>query len=77
MLHQVWPASTIAKMKTASYIFYGLAGLAVLAGISAASYAKEQLGEIFGSGSLFFYGGIAVMFGVIGLVCAGLAKRQY
>jgi hypothetical protein len=64
-------------MKIASYIFYGLAALAVLAGISAASYAKEQLGEIFGSGSLFFYGGIAVMFGVIGLVCAGHAKRKY
>lgn len=65
------------RMKVASYIFYVLAGLAVLAGISAASFAKEQLGQIFGSGALFFYGGIAVMFGVIGLVCARLANRRY
>lgn len=64
-------------MKTASYIFYGLTVLAVLAGISAASFAKEQLGEIFGSGALFFYGGMAIMFGVIGVVCARLAERRY
>lgn len=64
-------------MKIASYIFYVLTVLAVLAGISAASYAKEQLGEIFGSGSLFFYGGAAIMFGLIGLACARLAERRY
>lgn len=64
-------------MKIASYIFYALAVLFVLAMISAASYAKEQLGEIFGSGSLFFYGGAAIGFGLLGIVCGRLALRKY
>lgn len=64
-------------MKVASYIFYTLAGLTVLAGISAASFAKEQLGHVFGSGTLFFYGGGVVLFFLIGITCARLAEREY
>jgi hypothetical protein len=63
-------------MKIASYVFYGLAVLSALAGIAAASFAKEQLGEIFGSGTLFFYGGAVVVSILLGLVCARLAERK-
>jgi hypothetical protein len=64
-------------MKAASYVFYALAVLAVLAGISAASFAKEQLGEVFGSGTLLIYGGAAVVSALIGVACARLADRKY
>ena len=63
-------------MKIASYVFYALAALSALAGIAAASFAKEQLGEIFGSGTLFFYGGAVVISILLGLVCARLAERR-
>ncbi len=64
-------------MKVASYIFYGLAVLALIACISAASFAKEELGRVFGSGTLFLYGGAAVLAALIGLACGRLAQRRY
>jgi len=64
-------------MRVASYIFYGLAVLSALAGIAAASFAKESMGKIFGSGTLFFYGGAVIGAAFIGLVCARLAARKY
>jgi hypothetical protein len=63
-------------MKAASYVFYVLAVLSALAGLSAASFAKDELGQVFGSGTLLVYGGAAVVFALIGLVCARLAVRQ-
>ena len=48
-------------MKTASYIFYGLGVLSALAGIAAASFAKEQMGQV----SL-----------LIAIACKNLAERQ-
>lgn len=63
-------------MKLASYIFYALAVLSALAGIAAASFAKEQIGQIFGSGTLFFYGGAVIVSGFLGVVCARLAERN-
>jgi hypothetical protein len=63
-------------MKIASYVFYGLAVLSALAGIAAASFAKDELGQIFGSGTLFFYGGAVVVSILLGLVCARLAERK-
>ena len=63
-------------MKIASYVFYALAVLSALAGIAAASFAKDQLGQIFGSGTLFFYGGAVVVSILLGLVCARLADRR-
>lgn len=63
-------------MKVASYIFYVLAVLAALAGIAAASFAEEQLGHVFGSGTLFFYGGAVIVAALIGLVCSRLAERS-
>jgi hypothetical protein len=64
-------------MKIASYVFYTLAVLAGLAGISAASFAKDQLGKVFGSGTLFVYGGAVIVAGLIGYTCARLAERSY
>lgn len=64
-------------MKIASYFFYALAGLAMLGGFSAASFAKEELGGVFGSGTLFWYGGMVIGFFLIGLVCTRLSERQY
>jgi hypothetical protein len=63
-------------MKIASYIFFALAGLSALGGISAASFAEEQLGGIFGSGTLFFYGGMVIGFALLGIACYRLAQRQ-
>lgn len=63
-------------MKTASYVFYGLAVLSALAGIAAASFAKDQLGKVFGSGTLFVYGGAVIVSAIIGLACARLAERS-
>jgi hypothetical protein len=63
-------------MRIASYVFYTLAVLSALAGIAAASFAKEQMGQIFGSGTLFFYGGAVVVSALLGLVCARLADRK-
>ncbi len=63
-------------MKVASYIFYGLAVRALIACISAASFAKEELGRVFGSGTLFLYGGAAVLAALIGLACGRLAQRR-
>ena len=63
-------------MKIASYVFYALAVLSALAGIAAASFAKDQLGQIFGSGTLLFYGGAVVVSILLGLVCARLADRR-
>lgn len=63
-------------MKVASYIFYGLAVLSALAGIAAASFAKEQMGQIFGSGTIFFYGGAVIVSALLGVVCARLAERK-
>lgn len=64
-------------MKIASYIFYGLAVLSALAGIAAASFAKDELGEVFGSGTIFFYGGAVIVSIGLGLVCARLAERKF
>jgi hypothetical protein len=64
-------------MKVASYIFYGFAVLAGLAGISAASFAKDELGQVFGSGTLFVYGGAVIVCALIGFTCARLAERRY
>ncbi len=64
-------------MRVASYIFYGLAVLSALAGIAAASFAKESMGQIFGSGTLFFYGGAVIASVFLGVVCARLAERKY
>jgi hypothetical protein len=64
-------------MKAASYVFYVLAVLSALAGISAASFAKDELGQVFGSGTLLVYGGAAVVSALIGLVCARLAGRDH
>jgi len=63
-------------MKVASYIFYGLAVLSALAGIAAASFAKDELGQVFGSGTLFVYGGAVVVSALIGVACARLAERS-
>lgn len=63
-------------MRVASYIFYALAVLSGLAGIAAASFAKEQMGQIFGSGTLFFYGGAVIVSVLLGVVCARLADRN-
>ena len=63
-------------MKVASYIFYALAVLSALAGISAASFAKEELGEVFGSGTLFVYGGFTVLCLLVGVACTRLAARR-
>ena len=63
-------------MRVASYIFYALAVLSALAGIAAASFAKDQLGQVFGSGTLFFYGGAVVVSALLGVVCARLADRN-
>jgi hypothetical protein len=64
-------------MKVASYIFYALAVLAALAGIAAASFAKDSLGQVFGSGALIFYGSATVISGLIGYTCQKLAERKY
>ena len=64
-------------MKVASYIFYGLAVLSALAGLAAASFAKDSLGQVFGSGALIFYGSATVISGLIGFTCARLAERNY
>lgn len=63
-------------MRIASYIFYALAVLSALAGIAAASFAKEQIGQVFGSGTLFFYGGAVIVSALLGVVCAQLAERK-
>ncbi len=63
-------------MKTASYIFYGLGVLSALAGIAAASFAKEQMGQVFGSGTLFVYGGATLLSLLIAIACKNLAERQ-
>lgn len=63
-------------MRVASYIFYALAALSAMAGIAAASFAKEQMGQIFGSGTLFFYGGAVIVSAFLGVVCARLADRK-
>jgi len=63
-------------MRVASYIFYALAVLTVLAGIAAGSFANEQMGQIFGSGTFFFYGGAVIVSVLLGMVCARLAERK-
>ena len=63
-------------MKIASYIFYGLAGLSALAGIAAASFAKEQLGHVFGTGTLFVYGGATLLSLLIAVTSKNLAARK-
>jgi hypothetical protein len=62
-------------MKIASYIFYALAALSALAGISAASFFKEDMGQIMGSGTVIIFGGAAALCLLIGLVAQNLAKR--
>ena len=64
-------------MRAASYIFYGLAVLSALALIAAATFAEEQLGRVFGSGTLIVYGGAVALSVLLGLVCARLAERNY
>ncbi|MGI9609296.1 MAG: hypothetical protein ACR2NL_03275 [Acidimicrobiia bacterium] len=64
-------------MKVASYIFYALAVLSALAGIAAASFAKDTLGQVFGSGALLFYGSATVVSALIGFTCQRLAERKY
>ncbi len=68
--------STIQPMKIASYIFYGLAVLSALAGIAAASFAKEEIGHVFGSGTLFVYGGATLLSLLIAVACQNLAARD-
>lgn len=63
-------------MKIASYVFYALAVLAALAGVAAASFAKDQMGQVFGSGTLFVYGGAVIVSILIGVACARLAERR-
>jgi len=63
-------------MKIASYIFYGLAVLSALAGIAAASFAEEQLGRVFGSGTLFVYGGATLLSLLVAVTCKNLAARK-
>ena len=63
-------------MKVASYVFYALAVLSALAGIAAASFAKDELGQVYGSGTLFVYGGAVVVSALIGVACARLADRR-
>jgi len=63
-------------MKIASYIFYGLAVLSALAGIAAATFAKEQIGNVFGTGTLFVYGGATLLSLLIAVACKNLAARK-
>ncbi|MEA1902157.1 MAG: hypothetical protein U9N56_01365 [Actinomycetota bacterium] len=63
-------------MKTASYIFYALAVLSALAGISAASFFKEEMGQVFGSGTIIIFGGATLLCLVIGLASRNIAKRS-
>ena len=63
-------------MKVASYIFYLLAFLSLVAGIAAATFAKEDYGHIFGTGTLFVFGGAMVLCLIIGIACSQLAARN-
>ena len=63
-------------MKVASYIFYGLAVLVALAGISAASFLKDEIGHVFGTGAVFVYGGGTVLCLIIAVACQNLAARK-
>lgn len=63
-------------LKVASYIFYGLAVLAALGGISAASFWKDEIGQVFGTGTLFVYGGAFLLFLLVAVAAQNLAKRN-
>ena len=63
-------------MKVASYIFYALAVFSILAGISASTFLKDEIGHVFGTGAWFVYGGGAVLFVLIGLAAQNLAARK-
>ena len=63
-------------MRFASYIFYGLAALTALAGIAAASFWKDEIGQVFGTGTLFVYGGGVLLFLLIAVAAQNLAKRS-
>lgn len=63
-------------MKIAAYIFYLLAFLSLLAGIAAASFAKEDFGHVFGTGTLFVFGGAVVLCLILGIACSQLAARN-
>jgi hypothetical protein len=63
-------------MKLASYIFYALAALSTLAGISAASILKDQIGQVFGSGTIIIFGGATLLCLVIGVAAQNLSKRS-
>ena len=63
-------------MRIASYIFYGLAALSVLDGISAASFLKDEIGQVFGTGTVFVYGGAAVLSLLVAIAAQSLANRR-
>ena len=63
-------------MKVASYIFYLLAFLSLVAGIAAATFAKEDYGHVFGTGTLFVFGGAVVLCLILGIACTQLAARN-
>jgi len=63
-------------MKVAAYIFYVLAGLSVLAGISAASFFKDEMGQVLGSGTVIIFGGAAALCLLVGLAAHNLSRRS-
>jgi len=63
-------------LKVASYIFYGLAVLTAIAGISAASFWKDEIGQVFGTGTLFVYGGGVLLFLLVAVASQNLAERK-
>lgn len=63
-------------MKVAAYIFYVLAVLAALAGVSAASFFKDEMGQVLGSGTVIIFGGSAAFCLLVGLVAHNLARRS-
>ena len=63
-------------MKAAAYIFYFLTVLSVVALISAASFAEEELGQVFGSGTIIVFGGAAALCLIVGLAAHSIARRS-
>jgi hypothetical protein len=48
----------------------------VLAGISAASFLKDEIGKVFGTGTIFVYGGAAVLSLLVAVAAQSLANRR-